>query len=127
MKQGLGLALGAALLFAGVAVRADMREETTTEKTTSYRGTVSEFAPGSSTIILKSDSGAPMRYQVNEKTTFVDAQGNVVSRETIQNQPVTVFTDPAGGSTIVSRVVVDRSGGGGTTTRKETTVEKRTE
>ena len=100
-----------------------VRQETTTEKTTTFKGTLSEF-PDSRTIILKSDTGNPMRYTFNEKTTFVDENGNVVSRETIRNQPVTIYTSPEGGSTVVSKVVVSRSGGG-ETIRKETTVEER--
>ncbi len=128
MKKQFVLAIATSLVLAGAAgVQADtVRSETTTEKTTTYKGTVSEFAPGSSTIVLKSDSGSPTSYQISEKTTFVDANGNVVSRETLRNQPVTVYTMPSdGGQTVVSKVVVDRSGAAGTTTRKETTVEER--
>jgi kynureninase len=131
MKKQFVIAVATSLMLAGVVgARADstVRSETTTEKTTTYKGTVSEFAPGSSTIVLKSDSGSPTSYQVSEKTTFVDMNGNVVSRETVRNQPVTVYTMPSdGGQTVVSKVVVDRSGpAAGTTTHKETTVEERT-
>ena len=124
MKKQLVLAAAGALMLASAPmVMADsLREETTTEKTTTYKGTVSEVVPGSSTIVLKSDSGSPTRYQFSEKTSFVDADGNVVSRETIRNQPVTIYTAPDGGSTIVSKVVVDRAGG---TVRREKTVEER--
>ena len=128
MKKQFALAIATSLVLAGaIGAQADtVRSETTTEKTTTFKGTVSEFAPGSSTIVLKSDSGSPTSYQISEKTTFVDANGNVVSRETLRNQPVTVYTMPAdGGQTVVSKVVVDRSGPAGTTTRKETTVEER--
>jgi hypothetical protein len=130
MKKQFVLAIATSLVLAGaVGVQAEtVRSETTTEKTTTFKGTVSEFAPGSSTIVLKSDSGSPTSYQISEKTTFVDMNGNVVSRETLRNQPVTVYTmppDPAG-KTVVSKVVVDRSGpAADTTTRKETTVEER--
>ena len=126
MKKQTVLALATSLVLAGaIGVRADT---VTTEKTTTYRGTVSEFAPGSSTIVLKSDSGSPASYQISEKTTFVDQNGNIVSRETLRNQPVTVYTMPSdGGQTVVSKVVVDRSGpAAGTTTRKETTVAEHT-
>ena len=130
MKKQFVLAVATSLMLAGVVgARADstVRSETT-EKTTTYKGTVSEFAPGSSTIVLKSDSGSPTSYQVSEKTTFVDLNGNVVSRETVRNQPVTIYTMPSdAGQTVVSKVVIDRSGpAAGTTTRKETTVEERT-
>ncbi len=124
MKQRLVLALCGALVVAGVSgtVGATMREETTTEKTTTFKGTISEM-PDSSTIVLKSESGSPTRYTVNEKTTFVDENGNVVTRETIRNQPVIVYTAPEGGSTIVSKIVVERPG---QVIRKETTEERRT-
>src|ERR1044072_8994186 len=57
---------------------------------TTYSGTVSEIAPSSSTIVIKSESSPePMRYTFNEKTTFVDAAGDVVTQEEIRNQPVT--------------------------------------
>ena len=84
-------------------------------------GTDSPVTTDSSTIILKSDQGTPTRYQFSEKTTFVDADGNVVSRETIRNQPVTIYTEPEGGSTIISKVVVGRPG---ETVRRERTIEE---
>jgi hypothetical protein len=89
MKKQFVLAIATSLMLAGaVGVQADtIRSETTTEKTTTFKGTVSEFAPGSSTIVLKSDSGSPTSYQVSEKTTFVDMNGNVVSRETVGISP----------------------------------------
>ena len=130
MKQQLVLALCGTMRVAGALdVRAEsVRSDTTTEKTTTYKGTVSEFAPGSSTIMLKTDTGGPTRYQVSEKTTFVDMDGNVVSRETIsKDQPVTIYTTPEAGSTIVSKVVVDRSGGGSTVRKERTVEERRTE
>ena len=128
MKKQFVLAVATSLMLAGVVgARADSTvRETTTEKTTTYKGTVSEFTPGSSTIVLKSDSGSPTSYQVSEKTTFVDLNGNVVSRETVRNQPVTIYTMPSdAGQTVVSKVVVDRSGPAAvTTTLKETTFEE---
>ena len=123
MKKQLVLAAAGALMLASAPmVMADsIREETTTEKTTTYKGTVSEVVPGSSTIVLKSDAGAPQRYQFTEKTTFVDANGNVVSRETIQNQPVTIYTSPSD-PMMVSKVIVTRPGG---VVTKEKTIEER--
>jgi len=91
-----------------------------TEKTTSYSGVVSEINPSSSTIILKSETApAPVSYNFTKETTFVDAQGNVVSQETIRNAPVTVEYMQEGDRTIVKRVVVTRPAG--SVTRKEET------
>jgi hypothetical protein len=123
MRKQFVLALCGVLSLAAVsAAEMTTRQETTTEKTTTFKGVVSEM-PDSSTIVLKSENGSPTRYSFSEKTTFVDSDGNVVSRETIRNQPVTIYTTPEGGSTIVSKVVVGRPGG--ETVRREKTVEER--
>jgi hypothetical protein len=121
-RQLLGAIAGIVALAGASAAAADtIKEERVTEKTTTFKGVVSEM-PDSQTIVLESDTGNPMRYTFNEKTTFVDENGNVVSRETIRNRPVTIHTTP-GGSTVVTRVVVGRPGD--TTIRKETHVEER--
>jgi hypothetical protein len=92
---------------------------TTTEKTTTYTGVVSEINPSTSTIVLKSETApAPVVYHFTKETTFVDAQGNVVSYETIRNAPVTVEYMKEGDQTIVKRVVATRPG---TVTHKEET------
>jgi hypothetical protein len=92
---------------------------TTTEKTTTYSGVVSEINPSSSTIILKSETDpAPVTYTFTKETTFVDAQGKVVSYETIRNSPVTVEYIKEGDRTIVRRVVATRPS---VTTQKEET------
>jgi len=113
------LVAGAA--FAGT----DVVEKTTTSETT-YRGTVSQVDPDADTIIMKSESGAPTRYIYTEKTTYVDAAGNTVTRESIVNHPVTVYYTRDGDRMTVSKVVVSRPED--STVRREretTTVEKR--
>ena len=76
---------------------------------------------------LRSDeSGAtPQTYSFTEKTTFVDENGNVVSRETIRNQPVTVTYAREGDRMVVSKVIVS-PGGGRVIQRKESTTEEHT-
>jgi len=82
---------------------------TTTEKATTYSGVVSEINPTTSTMIIKSETApAPVTYTYTKQTTFVDAQGNVVSYETIRNAPVTVEYTKDGDRTIVTRVVATR-------------------
>ena len=82
---------------------------TTVEKTTTYTGVLSEINPSTSTIILKSETApAPATYNFTKETAFVDAQGNVVSYETIRNAPVTVEYMKEGDRTIVKRVVATR-------------------
>ena len=113
----LSLALALGLLG---SVPASLAETvTTTEKTTTYSGVVSEVNPTTSTIILKSEKApAPVTYNFTKETTFVDGQGKVVSYETIQNLPVTVEYLKDGDRTIVRRVVVTKTG---STTKEETT------
>ena len=98
---------------------------TTTQKTTTYSGVVSDINPSSSTIILKSETApAPTTYSFTKETVFVDAQGKVVSSETIRNSPVTVEYNKEGDRTIVRRVVVTRPSG--TTRTEETTTHTET-
>ncbi|MBI4515985.1 MAG: hypothetical protein HY699_09255 [Deltaproteobacteria bacterium] len=107
----LALALGL-LGSVAVSLAADTSTTTTTEKTTTYTGVVSEINPSSSTIILKSEKApAPVTYTFTKETVFVDAQGKVVSSETIRNSPVTVEYSKEGDRTIVRRVVVTQPSG----------------
>jgi hypothetical protein len=94
-----GLSAAALTLLAAGPVHAD----TVRTQTTTYRGVVTDIDPGASTIILKSEERPqPMRYTINEKTTFVDAAGNVVTREKIRNEPVTIYTTDDG---VVTKVI----------------------
>lgn len=91
---------------------------TTTEKTTTYSGVVSEINPTTSTIILKSETApAPVTYNITKETVFVDGQGKVVTYETVKNSPVTVEYVKEGDRTIVNRVVMTKPG----SAMKETT------
>jgi hypothetical protein len=108
-----------------VGLAADTSTTTTTEKTTTYKGVVSDINPSTSTIILKSEtSPAPVTYTFTKETAFVDAQGNVVSYETIKNAPVTVEYIKEGDRTIVKRVVATRPGS--VTHKEETTTHEET-
>jgi hypothetical protein len=99
----------AALAVAAVFASADMTTQTTTSSTT-YTGTVSNLSPTSKTIILKSESAPePSQYVITEKTTFVDPSGVTVSREVVQNQPVTIYTEQQGDQTVVTKVVMQKS------------------
>ena len=101
----LALALG---LLGSVAI-SSAETVTTTEKSTTYSGVVSEINPTTSTMIIKSETApAPVTYTYTKQTAFVDAQGNVVPYETIKNAPVTVEYTKDGDRTIVTRVVATR-------------------
>jgi hypothetical protein len=124
MKKFAAMALSGALTFAVASfASAETIERKTTETETTFKGTVSEFAPGSSTLIIKGEAGEPSRYSVTNRTTFVDSEGNTVTRESISNQPVTVYYSKAGDTMTVDKVVVTRPGG---RTTRETTTERRT-
>lgn len=79
------------------------RRETTT--TSTYGGTVTEIAPSSSTIVVKREPEI-VRYRFNEKTTFVDPSGKIVSYEAVRNQPVTVHYIDEGDQMVVTKVEV---------------------
>jgi hypothetical protein len=103
ISASLGLAVG---LLAIASIATAESTVTTKTETTTYSGTVSEVNPTASTIILRSDaSPTPVTYKYTKETSFVDANGNVVSYETIRNSPVRVEYSTVGGETIVRRVV----------------------
>lgn len=111
------LALGG--LLTAASVNADM---TTTEKTTTYTGTVSEVNPSSSTIILRSESStAPQTYTYNKETVFTDDQGKIVTYDAIKDSPVTVTYTRDGDRMIVTKVTKQPS-----TVRRETTTTTKT-
>jgi hypothetical protein len=95
-------------LAIAVSASAEMTQETTT--TTTYTGTVSSVSPSSSTIILKSDaaSDVPTKYVYSERTSWVDAAGNTVTRESVRNQPVTIYYEKQGDQLVVSKVVMQK-------------------
>ncbi len=105
------LALGGAGLMGAGPARADVTEKEVTE-TTTFRGTVTDLDPGTSTFVLRSESStAPTRYTYTKTTTFLDSQGNVVARESVRGNPVTVYYTKRGDDVIVDRVVVSRPQG----------------
>lgn len=129
MKRALIVTLASALALGGSAyvASADMAEThsktTTSEKTTTYSGTVSEVDPSSSTIILKSETAtAPTRYTYTKETVFTDNSGHVVSYDAIKNSPVTVHYTKDGDRMIVTKVVQTKPAAA-TEMRKETTTE----
>ena len=106
MKKTSFVALVGALVLAIVLVTGARADMTTTEKTTTYKGTVSEVDPSSSTIIVKSETAtAPTKYTYTKETVFTDSQGHVVTYEAVRNAPVTVYYTQDGDRTIVTKVV----------------------
>ena len=83
---------------------------TTTTQATNSEGTIQTFTPGQSQIVVKTTAGAPVTYSYSKKTTFVDADGNVVNYESIKaGDPTTVYYTTENGQPVVSKVVVRRA------------------
>jgi hypothetical protein len=115
----VAVAFGALTLASAAVVHAQETVTTTTaanaagttvsQSATTSEGTIQEFTPGSSRIIVKSASG-PATYTYSKKTTFVDAAGNVVNYETIKaGEPTTVYYTMEAGQPVVTKVVVNRT------------------
>ena len=116
------LALGSTLVV-GTATAEMSEHSVTTEKTTTYSGTVSEIDPSSSTITIRSETApAPTKYTFTKETVFADPQGHVVAYDTIRNTPVTVYYTREGDRMIVSKVVTTKPV---VTEHRETTTETR--
>jgi len=118
------LALGSTFVVS--TATAEMNERSvTTEKTTTYSGTVSEIDPSSSTITIRSETApAPTKYVFTKETVFADPQGHVVSYDAIRNTPVTVYYTREGDRMIVSKVVTTKPV---VTEHRETTTTERHE
>jgi hypothetical protein len=85
------------------------RTSTVTTTTNTGSGTITEYAPGSPNIILRSEGAAPIRYSVSRTTTFVDESGAPIAVERIApGVPVTVQYVQEGDQMVASRVVVVR-------------------
>ncbi len=93
----------------------------TTVQSTNSAGTIQEFTPGSSRIVVKTATGSPVTYSYSKKTTFVDAAGNVVDYQTIKSgEPTTVYYTTENGEPVVSKVVVNRTVAPAAVTKTET-------
>jgi hypothetical protein len=102
---GMALITAQTTLFAQEAVEST----TTTTKTVTSAGTITEFSPD--TIVIKSETSAdPVHYTYTKTTTYVDENGNPVSMETVKSGlPVTVYYVKDGDRMIVSKVIVRKA------------------
>ena len=128
MKNSRWLSIVLALALAGTAgsvAHAQLGSSETTTTTTTYSGTVTDVAPSSSTIIVRSPEETPQTYTFTKKTVFLDPSGNVVSAEVMRGKPVTVYYEKDGDQMIVSKVVVSQPVPG--VSERTTTTETRRE
>jgi hypothetical protein len=89
---------------------ADGASSSTSVQSTTTAGTIEQFTPGSSQLIVRTSTGSPVTYSYSKRTTFVDAAGNTVSYETIKpGEPTTVYYTLEAGQPVVSKVVVHRT------------------
>ena len=106
--------LGSAALLSLLPVspgtlRAQTSEETTTVRTTSSAGVISEFGPRT-IVIHREGSPEPLRYSYTKTTTYVDETGAPVSMELVKSGlPVTVFYEKNGDDMVASKVIVHKS------------------
>jgi len=102
--------LGMLLLTASTPlfVQADEQSTTTVKSTTSV-GTVSEFGPKE--ILIKTEASPdPIRYSYTKTTTYVDESGAPVSMEMVKSGvPVTVYYEKSGDHMVASKVIVRKS------------------
>ena len=85
-------------------------EKTTTVKTTTTTGTLSEYVPGT-TFIVKETSG-PVKYTYGKTVTYVTKSGKVLTDDVVKTRikvgvPVTVHYASEGETRVVSRVIID--------------------
>jgi hypothetical protein len=97
-------------IFSAAAFAADVEKTTTTTTTTTSRGTLSEYAPGT-TFIVKESSG-PVTYGYGKTVTYVTRKGKVLSDADVRTRikiglPVTVHYVTEGDRRIINRVEVD--------------------
>lgn len=84
-------------------------KSTTTTKTITSAGTISEFSP--ETIVVKTESSsAPIRYSYSKTTTYVDETGAPVSVTTVKSGvPVTVHYTQDGDNMVATKVIVRKT------------------
>lgn len=101
--------LGVILIASQASLVAQTEERSTTTRTTTSDGSISEFGP--ETIVIKSvKSHRPVHYTYTKTTTYVDENGAPVSREFVKSGvPVTVYYDRQGDKMVATKVIVRKT------------------
>jgi len=101
--------LGILLVASPAVVQAQISEQTTTVRTTSSAGIVSEFGPR--TLVIRSEtSPEPIHYTYTKTTSYVDETGAPVSMELVKSGlPVTVYYERNGDEMVASKVIVRKA------------------
>jgi len=84
-------------------------ESTTTTKTITSAGTISEFSP--ETIVVKTETSPnPVHYAYSKTTTYVDEAGAPVSMTVVKSGlPVTVYYTQDGDKMVATKVIVRKT------------------
>jgi len=102
--------IGVALLAVGICLwSTEVRGQTTTTVTTT-KGAFTEYAPGSQTMVVRTEaSSAPVRYVVTKQTTIVDESGAPVAIERVSpGSPLSIQSTGTGEHLVASRIIVQR-------------------
>lgn len=96
-------------LCVSAAIAADV-VETTTVKTTTTNGTITEYAPGK-TFIVKETTG-PVTYHYGKTVVYTTKKGRALTDDQVRTRikvgiPVSVHYITDGDHRVISRVVVD--------------------
>ena len=77
---------------------------------TTTKGAFTEYAPGSETMVVRTEtSSAPLRYVVSKQTTIVDESGAPVAIERISpGSPLSIQYTGTGEQLVASRIVVQK-------------------
>jgi hypothetical protein len=81
---------------------------TTSATTTENVGVISEFTPGS-VIVLKSESGEPVRYKLGNSVTYINGKGKEIKADRIRkDRKVRVHYVKEGNDMVVDKVTIVR-------------------
>ena len=81
---------------------------TTTTTTTENVGVISEFTPGS-VIVLKSETGEPVRYKLGTNVTYINGKGKEIKADRIRkDRTVRVHYVKEGNDMVVDKVTIVR-------------------
>jgi hypothetical protein len=107
LQYGAVLTLGTALSLGSIAFGQDAVTTQVSTSTTSD-GTVTEFAPGGDTVVLRSQTDStPVTYSYSKTTTVVDDSGNPVDVSVIkEGVPIQVIYERDGDHMVARKIIV---------------------
>jgi len=90
------------------ATQTQPADTTTTTTTTENVGVISEFTPGS-VIVIKPESGEPVRYKLGSTVTYINGKGKEIKADRIRkDRKVRVHYVKNGNDMVVDKVTIVR-------------------